>query len=158
MPSATLSFKRSRYDACRVPYELRLSPWSILQSHSIFRFRSSPRCPVFIDNPLIIICMHEIILKVQIVPNCPCIQNLRTVPPHPTDLSAEGSLFVASISIEVRKEDDIVHENQPVCSGGFCSFLAYDDIGVNRNPSTSGCCCSSWTTTPRTYSNSATGT
>ena len=92
--------------------------------------------------------MHEIILKVQTVPNCPCIQNLRTVPSHPTDLFAEGSLFVASISIEVRKEDAIVHENQPVCSGGVCSFLAYDDIGVNRSPSTSGCCCSSWTTTP----------
>ena len=79
--------------------------------------------------------MPEIILKVQTVPNCPCIQNLRTVPPHPTNLSAEGSLFVASISIEVKKEDAIVHENQPVCSGGVCSFLAYDDmvlIGAHR--------------------------
>ena len=77
--------------------------------------------------------MHEIILKVQTVHNRPCIQNLRTVHPHPTDLSAEGSLFVASSSIEVKKEDAIVHENQPVCSGGVCSFLAYDDIVVNRS-------------------------
>ena len=68
--------------------------------------------------------MHEIILKVQTVPNCPSIQNLRTVPPHPTDLSTEGSLFVASIRIEVKKEDSIVYENQPVCSGvSALSFL-----------------------------------
>lgn len=129
MPRATVSFKRSRYAACRVPYELRLSPWSILQSHSIFRLRSSPRCPVFINNPcyyyVIIICMHEIIIKGQTVPNCPCIQNLRTGPPHPTDLSAEGSLFVASISIEVKKEDAIVHENQPPSDSAYILALLY---------------------------------